>query len=218
MPDTDDFHQSIGRLVAQILTYPPDSAQRRRLLNQLVRRVMQSGKLWKEYKPYYGDALQQMWEYCLTHLEEYDPSRASVTTWLNYYLKKRLRYFRDRSYRELNRRATPYTTSEDKDLDPLDRVSAPEDIEPVIDIWQHTLKWVETDPDGILRATCFRKRPDINAQTLFLKRFPSETPWKDIAADFDLDEAETKDLPKFYNRKCLPLLRNFGSSQGYINS
>lgn len=218
MPTSDDFHQSINRLVAKILTYPPDSAERRRLLNQLVRRVMQSGKLWKEYKPYYGDALQQMWEHCLTHLEEYDPSRASVVTWLNYYLKKRLRYFRDRTYRDLNRRATPYTTSENKDLDPLDRVSAPEDIEPILDIWQQTLKWVETDPDGILQETCFRKRPEINAQTLFLKRFPSETPWKDIAADFDLDEAESKDLPKFYNRKCLPLLRNFGFSRGYIDS
>jgi hypothetical protein len=216
MPDTDDFHQSIRRLVAHILTYPPDSAQRRRLLNHLVKRVTASGKLWKEYTPYYGDALQQMWEYCLTHLEEYDPTRASVTTWLNYYLKKRLRYFRDRSYRERNRRITPFSSDEDKNIDPIDRVSAPDDIEPVLDIWQKTLEWVQKDPDGLLRETCFRKRADINAQVLFLKRFPQETPWKEIAADFDLDAAETKDLPKFYNRKCLPLLRNFGLSQGYI--
>jgi hypothetical protein len=75
---------------------------------------------------------------------------------------------------------------------------------------------VQADPDGELQKTCFRNRPEINCQILFLKRFPAETPWSEIAAEFSLTPAEAKDLPKFYNRRCLPLVRKFGIAQGYI--
>jgi hypothetical protein len=80
----------------------------------------------------------------------------------------------------------------------------------------NTLNWVETDLDGELRKTCFRKRPEINAQALCLRKITSETPWEDVAAEFKLTPSEAKDLPKFYSRKCKPLLQKFGFDQGYI--
>jgi len=83
-------------------------------------------------------------------------------------------------------------------------------------MWEKTLEWVQSDPDETLRSTCFRKRADINAQVLFLMRFPTQTPWKDIAQRFELNAAESTDLPKFYNRRCLPLLRAFGADQGFL--
>ncbi len=212
----DNIHDQLRQLVAEACSYPSESVERRQKLNQIIRRVMRSGKLWRESTDYYNDALQETWEYFCQHLEEYDPQRASVITWLDNYLKRRLRSLRERQYRQQNRKLTPFVSDQDP-TDPLDQVSARPDIQPVLDIWDKTSEWVVCDPDEVLRETCFRNCPDINCQVLFLKRFPSETPWKSIAAEFDLTTTEAKDLPKFYNRKCLPLLRKFGISQGYID-
>lgn len=208
--------QTLQELVHKTDALPPNSLQRRQLLHKLYLLVMKSGRLWHERVPYYGDAVQQMWEYCCQHLDEYDPAVGPVISWFNFRLNKELRRYRDRSKRWAERTASPIVTSKGNVLDPVAILPARPDISPVLDIVETTLAWVKTDPDGILRATRFRQRADINAQTLFLKRFPMETPWKAIAQELGLNPSEAKDLPKFYNRKCLPLLRNFGLSQGYI--
>lgn len=208
--------QTLQDLIAEAQSLNPKSLKQQQCLQKIYCLVMKSGKLWREYVPYYGDAVQQMWEYCCQHLDEYDPEVGAVTSWFNFRLKKELRRFRDQTKRSLDRTAFPTTTSDGKRLDPVDTLPARPTIDPVLDILDKTLAWVKADPDGQLQATRFRKRADINAQVLFLKRFPSETPWSAIAADFDLNTAEAKDLPKFYNRRCLPLLRKFGILQGYI--
>lgn len=212
-----DLDETLRQLVAEACTHPPKSVDRQRALQEIYRLVMKSGKLWREYTPYYADALQQMWEYCCQHLEEYDPTLSGVITWLDNYLKKQLRLFRDRQSRDYKRRAGIEQTEQGNFVDPVDRLPARPELEPTLDVWEKTMNWVQTDPQGILQATCFRKRADINAQTLFLMRFPSETSWQVIADRFHLTPAEAKDLPKFYNRRCLPLLRNFGISQGYLD-
>jgi hypothetical protein len=217
-PVAESLHQTLQVLVAEASALPPASVRRQQILQKLYRRVMAAKKLWVEHEPYYGDALQDMWEYCFQHLDEYDPAISGVTTWLNFCLKKQLRQHRDRWIRERDHKANPHLTDEDEWLDPVDSLPARPAIEPTIDILETTLHWVKTDPEGTLRATCFRKRSEINAQALFLLRFPDETPWQAIADRFDLNLAEAKDLPKFYNRHCLPLLRNFGYSQGYITN
>ena len=207
---------TLRALIAEAQALSPNSLKRQQILQKIYRLVMKSGKLWREYVPYYGDAVQQMWEYCCQHLDEYDPEVGAVTSWFNFRLKKELRRFRDQTKRWGDRTASSITTPGGDTLDPVDNLRARPSIDPVLDILEKTLAWVKADPEGELQATRFRKRADINAQVLFLKRFPSETPWNAIAAEFDLDAAEAKDLPKFYNRRCLPLLRKFGISQGYI--
>ncbi len=215
-PEARSLHQTLQTLVAEASALPPASVQRQQILQEIYRRVMTAKKLWVEHEPYYGDALQDMWEYCFQHLDEYDPAIAGVTTWLNFCLKKQLRRHRDRWIRARDRKANPRLTDDGELLDPVDTLPARPGIEPTIDILETTLNWVKADSEGKLRATCFRKRPEINAQALFLLRFPDETPWQTIAGRFGLNSAEAQDLPKFYNRNCLPLLRNFGFSQGYI--
>ncbi len=195
---------------------PSGSPERQQKLSELFRRVMKSRKLWQEPTEYYNDALQEMWEYCCHHLEEYDPTRAGVITWLDYHLKRNLRRFRDRKIREGRRQQTSYRTEDGQQLDPLDRVEAKADIQPCLEMWERTLQWVQADPKGILQNACFRRRPEINAQTLFLQRFPSETPWRNIAQQYALNPAEAKDLPKWYNRRCLPLVRQFAITQGWL--
>ncbi|NES25841.1 MAG: sigma-70 family RNA polymerase sigma factor, partial [Symploca sp. SIO3E6] len=60
----DELNQKLRQLMAEICTYPALTLEHRQKLSEVHLLVMKSGKLWKEYKPYYNDALQQMWEYC----------------------------------------------------------------------------------------------------------------------------------------------------------
>ena len=173
--------------------------------------VTSSGKLWQENTPYYHDAVQVTWIYFCQNLEKYDSSRASLITWINNYLRWRLQDFRQE---EAASNARTVSGSGAGELtDPIAALPAPPDITPML---EETRDWVETDKDGELRHTIFRGRPEINAQALILQRLPPDTPWDTIVAEFQLTPVEAKDLPKFYSRKCLPLLRKFGSKQGYL--
>ena len=207
----------LRQLIAIACDYPPQSLERQQVLAKVHLLVMKSGKLWKEHTSYYNDALQEMWEYCCEHPEEYNPNIKSPIVWLDDELKKRLRRMRDGKNRQLRRFLRVKQTQQGVTNNPIDDIVASPDILPAMEIWEKTILWVQQDPDKRLRSICFRKRPEINAQVLILRRLPPDTPsWKTIAAEFNLNPQEAKDLPKFYNRKCLPLLREFGLSQGYI--
>ena len=209
----DNLSEHLQQLVAEACSYPAKSLQRRQKLNQIVRVVTNSGKLWQETVPYYHDAVQVTWIYFCQNPERYDPNRASLITWLNTYLKWRLQDFRQQEASS-SAMSVPTSISETREtIDPIDRLPALPDIPPML---EEIRDWAETDPDGELRNTIFRERAEINAQVLILRRLPPDTPWDTIAAEFQLTPAAAKDLPKFYSRKCLPLLRKFGSKQGYL--
>lgn len=163
-------------------------------LDRIVRRIIQSGNLWRENTPYYEDALQQTWLYFCRNLCEattakcpYDCTRSHVTTWLNSYLKMRLRDFRLRAIEE----ETP------PDLPP------PENYPSIVD---EVREWAEADADGELRRIHIQGHPEANCQALILRRLPPSTKWKDISAEFDISVSA---LSSFYQRQCFPLLRNF---------
>ena len=213
----NELDLKLRELIATALLYPSQSLERQQVLAQMHLLVMKSGKLWREHASYYNDALQEMWEYCCEHLEEYNPDIKGPIVWLDDELKKRLRRMRDGKYRQQRRFFTIKQTEQGVTNNPIDDIVSSPDIQPAIEIWEKTIQWVQADPDRRLSSICFRKRPEINAQALILRRIPPNTlSWKTIGAEFNLNPQEAKDLPKFYNRKCLPLLREFGLSQGYI--
>jgi len=87
---------------------------------------------------------------------------------------------------------------------------APDDTPPILDDIRH---WVKTDPDGQLRRIHIRNHPEITAQVIILRRLPPETSWKDLSTEFGISLST---LSNFYQTRCIPLLRNFGESQGYL--
>lgn len=92
----EEFEVSLRQLVVETCQQKIGSLDRQRGLTRIVRSIAKSGKLWKENTPDYEDALQQTWLYFCRNLceattgDRYDPSRSSVTTWLNAYLRRRL--------------------------------------------------------------------------------------------------------------------------------
>jgi hypothetical protein len=190
----------IYQLIAETCRHPQGSIERKLGLDRIVRRIIQSGKLWRENTPYYEDALQQTWLYFCRNLCEtttakcpYDCTRSHVTTWLNSYLKMRLREFYLQAIED----------KKNKVFDPFPEPIPPKNYPSIVD---EVREWAETDADGDLRGTHIQGHPEANCQALILRRLPPSTKWADISAEFDISVSA---LSSFYQRQCFPRLRNF---------
>jgi hypothetical protein len=211
---TQDFQAKIKELVIKACREKKDSHSRLRYLTEIIRLIQKSNKLWRESTPYYEDALQQTWLYLCSNLceattakEAYDPEQSLITTWLNNYLKYRLRD----AYRENQKEKATRYNSNDENYNPLDHIPNPPDTPPIL---EQVREWAETDPDGELEKTHIRGRKDLTAKKLILKRLPPETSWQELAEESNVGIST---LSTFYERKCRPLLRKFGETNGYLS-
>ncbi len=204
-------------LVTEARKHPIGSAERQKNLTKII--GLTTNKLWKENTPYYQDALQQTWLYFCQNVCEgntgkpYDPMRGSLVTWLNFYLKQRLLDCYLKTQKEkLRKVSAPIRQSSDTNqtVDPIENIPAHPIVPPLL---EEVTRWVETDPEGELRRIHIANRPEVNCQVLILRRLPPEVSWKTLAAEFNLSIST---LSSFYQHKCLPCLRKFGESQGYL--
>jgi hypothetical protein len=209
MHTVHDLNQQLSQLVAEACSYPARSLMRRQKLSEIVRVVMKSGKLWKENTPYYNDALQQTWLYFCRNPEQYNPERCSVITWLDNCLKWRLQDFRTWEAKNQAKNVSSSTLEIEEITNTIENLPANPEIPPIL---EETYQWATTDPDGELASTHVKGRPEVTCQILILRRLPPETPWKNIAQEFNLPPSTA---PNFYKRECLPRLRNFALKQGY---
>lgn len=214
----EQLDEQLRQLVTAACQHQAGSAQRQKNLTKIIRLV--SNKLWKENKPYYQDALQQTWVYFCQNIcegntgEPYNPSRGSIVTWLNFYLKRRLQdYYLDdkkQQARTVVNQSQGLGASNDETLGVIEKLAAEPDVPLLL---EQVRKWVETDPDGELRRIHISNHPDVTCQLLILRRLPPEASWKTLAAELNLSIST---LSSFYQRQCLPRLRKFGESEGYL--
>ena len=213
---SESVEGQLARLVAETCQHRPGSLKRRQSFNRLVRAIIDSGKLWRENTPYYGDALQQTWLYLCRNLcqgttgAQYDPQKSQVTTWLNQYLKRRLQDFYLAAKSPEKQQVHPNTSQADPASIAIENLPAPPEIPPIL---EETRRWVIRDRDGELRRIHIKGRPDLTCQLLILRRLPPETDWKTLERELDCSYST---LANFYQRQCLPRLRKFGEFQGYI--
>jgi hypothetical protein len=95
-------------------------------------------------------------------------------------------------------------------VDSVENIPANPDVPPLL---EEIKRWVETDPDRELRRIHITNHPEVTARVLILRRLPPETSWKILAAEFNITIST---LSSFYQRQCLPRLRKFSESQGYL--
>jgi hypothetical protein len=213
-----ELDEQLHHLVIEACKHQPGSAARQKNLTRVIRLV--TNKLWKENKPYYQDALQQTWVYFCQNIcegntgEPYNPSRGSVITWLNFYLKRRLQDFYIDDKKQQARTAVTHSqglgAADNETVDPIDKVAAEPDMPLLL---EEVKKWAESDPEGELSQVHISNRPDVTCQLLILRRLPPEESWKTLAAELNLSIST---LSSFYQRQCLPRLRKFGESEGYL--
>ncbi|MEL6453307.1 MAG: sigma-70 family RNA polymerase sigma factor [Cyanobacteria bacterium J06623_5] len=205
----------LKEVIAEACRYPAGHPTRQKKLTAIIRTV--SPQLWREDSPYYEDALQKTWIYFCQNLCEgttgkaYDAEKASIVTWLNTYLKRRLQdgynaLQKQKAMRAHNRLQN--SANDEPATDLIDRLVAKPEVPPLLAEVRH---WAKTTPQ--LETIHIKKRPDITAQRLILARLPPEVPWKVLTAELHIPLGT---LSSFYQRHCMPLLREFGRSQGYL--
>lgn len=212
----NDIEERLRQLVAKTCSYSSGSTERQQGLTQIVRLIIKSGKLWRDNAPYYEDALQLTWLYFCRNLceatagDKYDPKRGSVITWINAYLKWRLQDYRSQQQIMQAQTASGQMLEVDELIDRIETLEAPPDIPTILET---TRQWVESDPNGELRRIHIQGHPQVTCQVLLLQRLPPEASWETLAAKFGISVST---LSSFYRRQCIPRLRTFGKSQGYI--
>ncbi len=205
---------SLLPLVQEVCQYPPGSKERQKILTKIIRLV--NSQLWQENTPYYEDALQETWIYFCRNICEgkpgkvYDSKKASVVTWLNNYLKWRLKDGYIRTEKQKRQTVSTQVDENNQIINPVDNLPAPPDIPPLLEEIEN---WVVKDSQNKLRKIYLENHPQITAQVLILRRLPPETAWKQLAKEYGVAAGT---LSSFYQRKCKPLLREFSQSQGYI--
>jgi hypothetical protein len=208
-PDHPDRWQD---LVMAARLHPVGSRERNRYLTQLIREL--SPLLWRTHTPEYADAQQQVWRFFIERgIAAYNPDCGSMVSWLNTHLWYRhqdlLRQAAQRQRYE--QPIAPATRLDETWPTTVREVPAPE--YGSLEMLDQVRQWVTIDVKKYLGQIYLRDRPDVNAQVLILLRLPAETPWKQISAQF---EVSVPTLNSFYQRKCLPLLRQFGQAQGFL--
>jgi hypothetical protein len=210
----ENISKTLAQLVQEACEYPPGNRERQKRLTQIIRLV--NKKLWKENTVYYEDALQETWVYFCKNVCEgktakpYDPEQATVVTWLNNYLKWRLKDSFIKRAKQKQQLAHVQVDKNNQSIDPVANLPANPDVPPLL---EEIEAWVLQDPEHKLRQIYLDKHPEITCQLLILSRLPPETPWKTLAEQYGISAGT---LSSFYQRKCKPLLRDFSKSQGYI--
>ena len=210
----------LSNLVLEAREYPVGSPQRQRLLTKIIRRIQRSGKIWRDYQisiDQYNEALQQTWMYFCQNLHAYDPTRANPLTWFNCILKFRIKDIRRKTIVEESRIHKGFVNgaTEDTAIDLLDRLPAPNENN-AEQMLNDLLAWLNVERLN-LEQKCIRNHAAINVYVLIDRRLPTEhqASWQMISQEFGVSVAT---LSSFYQRQCIPLLREFGLVQGWFEA
>jgi hypothetical protein len=219
LSDRQLLYQEFDSLVTQICQESSNPWKQKRLLNQLITKMTNSGLIWKDDVPYYQDALQEQWHFFCSNLCEsrtgaqYDRDRASVITWFNYYFKRRLQNWAVRVHRENNRRYDRELFSEDGTPIDLIEILPAEDETHIIECiqcFEEVQNWIETNPEGILN-THIRGRKDLTCQVILRSLLSGKT-FPQMAAEYG---CAYQTIYGFWKNKCRPHVQAFRENHDY---
>ena len=209
--------RELHELIRQGIDFSPDSLERRKLRNELVKQIQKAGVLYRptaEEKPFYADALSTMWRYFFTHLWESERHRpfSQPGYWvigrLNRRLKGELKDLRSKAAKQEQARQQPKSIDGEW-INPVDQVPAlPVSELPPLET--ALLNWLNTD-EGI-QQICIRGRSQITGAIVIRRKLLDDVTWKTIAAELG---CSIPTLSAFYERECRLRLQQFCKDYGY---
>lgn len=213
------LYQELDSLVTLIREEASNPWKQKRLLNQLITKMTNSGLIWKDKVPYYEDALQEQWKFFYSNLCEsrtgtqYDRDRSNVITWFNNYLKWRLQNWAVRVHRENSRRDDRELVLEDGTaIDRIEILSAEDETHIIecIQYFETVQNWIETNPEGILNAH-IRGRKDLTCQVI-LRNLLSGKTFTQMALEYG---CAYQTIYGFWKNKCRPHVEEFRDNHDY---
>lgn len=207
----DELDEQLERLVMEARRYAPHSPERQTALGRLIRLIQHSGKLYcprgqlsaETYTYLYQEALQDLWLQICRHIDRYDSSKGKVMTWVNFLLNKRFIDARTKYYSTTNTRIA-YVA----DISELDRVNTSPEAPSMSEVVKQCL---EEDPENLFKHKQMKSCPEVNFQTLALRRLAGES-WEQLSVTFGV---KIPTLSNFYQRACKELAPKF---QEYLRS
>jgi hypothetical protein len=219
-----DLLNQLSQLIKETCNHPKDSLERKQGLTKIIFLMQQSGKIWRGGKElnleHYQEALQENWYFFRCNLcqqdstanKPYNSQRANVITWFNTYLEYRLRDIQQQAAQEMRRRAFFNRDLETgRFIDPIEMIPAPAETSSFM--MEDFTEWLEENKHKLSRIN-LRDRAEINSYILISHRLILEQSWKVISHKFNVP---IPTLSKFYNHRCLPIIQDWGKSQGYLN-
>lgn len=177
-------------LALQAQQKPPQSVERQQILHEIINFIQHSKKLQCPQKNFdrdlYEDAKQNLWYYLYAHIEQYDPIKGSVITWVNFLLFTR--YYPEAVAAE----------AKEQNIAKNIRNSAKSSINSSF-IPKKALELQELialDPDGIFKEKFIKNCPNANFQKL-TELYLAGYSWKEISKKLGV---EYSTLRSFYYR------------------
>jgi hypothetical protein len=200
--DDRDHNCELNQLARAAQQYPDRSYERRRALNQLASKIMQSKRLIRPkndslpptvYEDIYCEALNiTLMEIC-KNIEKYDSTR-DILGWFNFLLGKRFIDCRG-DWRPLDR----------LDLGRLD--NCPE--EDSNSQSEELKQFIEEDPDKIFTKNCLKSNPNATFQHLVLARIWEDRKWEEISSELNVPKATLCEFFKKQLKELTPYFREY---------
>jgi RNA polymerase sigma factor (sigma-70 family) len=209
----DDFNLHLQSLIQEACTYPKNTPQHRKAINNLLRSLLKSGRIWRppagndNNKDIYEEALQKTLIDLdnKTLFEKYDPNQGSFLPWFNRCLENK---YKDeiRKVKRYQKRIQSVLENDEIYIDPSEQIVSTIDATLLTPIWESFVQWIKEDPDNILKDCHIRNNPKANCQLFAeLNRIQGKK-WKEIADEVGSPQGS---LRSHWNRKCEPLLQKW---------
>jgi DNA-directed RNA polymerase specialized sigma24 family protein len=197
-----DRNRELNQLAKAAQQYPDRSYERRRILDKLANKVMQSKKLVHPrndslppavYEDIYREALNiTLMEIC-KNIEKYDSTK-DLLGWFNFVLNKR--------FIDCCRGWTPLDRIDLKRLDNFPKEES--------NLQSEALKQlIEEDPDKIFTKKHIKSNPNATFQHLVLARIWEDRKWEEISSELNVPKATLCEFFKKQLKELTPYFREY---------
>ena len=224
----DDLDRRLSALIAEVRQHSAPSKKWRTAMNKLLLQIQQLPGVKKSAHPNYPVALNLTLEWVSREIANFEPRSPSVSksfvNWINGYLGWRIKdlYSPDKDApisldAPIAVDAGETTRLEllpDFTLSGLDGMIESVQKETTQRIGLELEHYIEQDPEGKLRNSYPRSKPECNCQFLSLRRVLKEPPdkFKDLAKELNV---KYPTLTSHWDRKCEPSLQEIARTLGY---
>ena len=223
------MEEQLKEAIASVCRYDRQHLQRQKNLNRLLILIQQLPGIYQSSHQDYPEAYNRTLEWVCKNIERFEPKSGSIqkslVTWINGYLKWRIRdlYVSDNSYDP--QRIYPHS-NEDSEINLIDNIPDPQFSLSLLDtqiaaiqaerqarLGQAIADYVRQDLNKRLTKTYPRKHRQCNCQYLAIHLLLEQPPQKISSIAREL-KVNNQTLYSHWKQKCLPLLQEISEQLG----